>query len=77
MLKIDTDGLNNNEIIKIKKEYDRRNGETPRGFENWLKSNGYSERLEISDSINAKVRRSNADNVGLDFEASQGESRGE
>ena len=76
LLKITTDELSDNEINNIKEEYDKRNGETPRGFENWLRSNGYSERLENSDSINAKVRKANADNVGLDKEASQRKSDG-
>ena len=55
----------------------KRTEKTPGGFNDWLKTNGYSNRLSNSDIIDAKVRKSNADNVGLDTQASQGESFGE
>ena len=68
--------MNKEEIKQIKEDYNNgRYEKTPRGFEDWITRNGYSERLSNSDSIDAEDRISIADNAGLDLQAPQGESR--
>lgn len=75
---INTEGLLKNKIEEIKNEYNNgRYEKTSRGFESWLERNGYSERLSNSDSIDAEVRESVANNAGLDSKALQRESLGE
>ena len=72
---INTNELSKGQIEEIKNGYNEGKYErTPRGFENWLKRNGHSERLRNSDSIDVEVRESIIDNARLDSEAPQGES---
>jgi hypothetical protein len=75
--KIGTEGLCKREIEELKKEITDEIIRDKTGISGVLESHGYSERLQNSDSIDAEVRRSNADNVGLDQETPQGESLGE
>ena len=75
--KIDTEGLRKEEIQELKKELTDEIIRNKTSISGVLESHGYSERLQNSDSIDAEVRRSNADNAGLDQETSQGESLGE
>ena len=74
--KIGTEGLRKGEIEELKKEITDEIIRDKTGISGVLESHGYSERLQNSDSIDAEVRRSNADNVGLDQETPQGESLG-
>ncbi len=76
LVKIDTEGLRKGEIEELKNELTDEIIRDKTSISGVLKSHGYSERLQNSDSIDAKVRKSNADNAGLDTEASQGESLG-
>ena len=74
-LKFSTDGYTNEEIETIKNEIENGYIRNQKNFNRWSSNHPKGQGSHNSNSIDAEVRRPNADNVGLDSEAQQGESR--